>query len=149
MKNSIRFKPPTLLLVILVAMPAAHLIVPLAPVLELPWSLAGLGLVAAGVALNIIADLLFKGYGCVSAWRGPDVLVTGGPYVLSRNPMYLGFALILVGVAVLLGSLAPLLLAASFVPSADRLFIRGEEAVLTELYGDEWTAYATRVRRWI
>lgn len=143
------FKPPTLLLILLILMPTAHLVLPITLLLPFPWNLVGVGLMIAGIALNIIADQLFKGYGSISACRGPDVLVTGGPYALSRNPMYLGFALILVGVAVLLGSLSPLLIAASFFPLTNRLFIRSEEAELAWLEGDEWQAYAANVRRWL
>ena len=149
MSNARHVKPPHLLLLILVVLPVAHLAVPLALLAPVPWNLAGILLVAVGIALNIFADALFKGYGSVRACRGPDVLVTGGPYGVSRNPMYLGFALILAGIAVLLGTLAPLLLAAGFVFLAERLFIRHEEAVLAERYGDEWIAYAARVRRWL
>ena len=63
--------------------------------------------------------------------------------------MYLGFALILVGVGVILGSLSTLVLAASFVPLTNRLYIRNEEAELSRLEGDTWQAYAAKVRRWL
>jgi protein-S-isoprenylcysteine O-methyltransferase Ste14 len=149
MWNTYGFKPPMLLLLILAGMPLAHLVLPIAPVLPFPWSLAGLGLVTGGIALNLVADRLFKESDCMSACRGPDELLTGGPYALSRNPMYLGFALLLIGIALLLGSLGPLLLAAGFVPLTERLFIRCEEALLSSRHGDAWTAYAARVRRWL
>jgi len=149
MTRTTPFKPPTLLLLLLVSMTVAHFVVPLAPVLPFPWSLGGALLVATGLALNIVADQLFKGFCCVSACRGPDVLVTGGPYALSRNPMYLGFALILFGIAVMLGSLSPLLLAAGFIPAANILFIRHEEAELARREDDAWSAYTARVRRWL
>ena len=149
MTQTTRFKPPSLLFLLLVAMTVAHAVIPLAPLFSSPWNLVGCGLVAVGIALNIIADQIFKGYGSVSACRGPDVLVTGGPYAISRNPMYLGFALILVGVGVILGSLSTLVLAASFVPLTNRLYIRNEEAELSRLEGDTWQAYAAKVRRWL
>jgi protein-S-isoprenylcysteine O-methyltransferase Ste14 len=149
MTHLTRFKPPVLLLLTLAAMPLAHGVLPLAKVLPPRGSLIGVLPVAAGIALNIIADRLFKVHGSVSACRGPDALVTEGPHALSRNPMYLGFALILFGTAVVLGSLAPLLLAIAFIPLTERLFIRYEEAALSELHGTAWSSYATRVRRWI
>jgi protein-S-isoprenylcysteine O-methyltransferase Ste14 len=143
------FKPPTLLLILLVAMTTAHFVLPLASVVPFPWSLGGALLVAAGGALNVVADRLFKGHGCVSACRGPDVLVTGGPYALSRNPMYLGFAFILFGIAVMLGSVSPLLVAAAFVPLTNTLFIKHEEAELAWHEAEAWSAYTARVRRWL
>lgn len=143
------FKPPTLLLILLVAMTTAHFFVPLESVVPFPWSLGGALLVVAGTTLNIVADQLFKGYGSVSACRGPDVLVTGGPYALSRNPMYLGFACILFGIAVMLGSLSPLLVAAIFIPLTNRLYIKHEEAELAWHEAETWSDYTARVRRWL
>jgi protein-S-isoprenylcysteine O-methyltransferase Ste14 len=143
------FKPPTLLLLFLIAMPLAHLALPIAFIIPYPWNLSGSILVTAGIVLNITADQLFKRHGAPRANRGPDVLVTSGPYALSRHPMYLGFALILLGVAVLLGSPSPLLLAAAFIPLTDRLFIRGEEEALAKRDDNAWFAYTAKVRRWL
>lgn len=81
----------------------------------------------------------------------PDgrTLLTDGVFRLSRNPMYLGMALILVGMAVIAGSATVWLVPPAFVWLIDRQLIRREEAILAAQFGDEYHAYRRRVRRWI
>ena len=69
--------------------------------------------------------------------------------VCTRNPMYLGLTLTLVGIATLLGSLSPWLVVPAFAVAISRLFIRHEEQTLQERFGDEYLAYRKTVRRWI
>jgi protein-S-isoprenylcysteine O-methyltransferase Ste14 len=77
------------------------------------------------------------------------VLVTGGLFRFSRNPMYLGMVFILLGVALFLGSLSALAPVVIYVWIIDRQFIRNEELFLQEIFGDEYRAYMQSVRRWL
>jgi protein-S-isoprenylcysteine O-methyltransferase Ste14 len=63
--------------------------------------------------------------------------------------MYLGFVNILLGVAILLGSLTPFLVIPFFIALMDGIFIRVEEQMLAETFGQEWFDYIQKVRRWI
>jgi len=76
-------------------------------------------------------------------------LVTTGVYRITRNPMYLGLAFLLVAWAVALS--APLLLVGplAFVLYIGRFQIQPEERILTKLFGADYTRYASRVRRWL
>lgn len=76
-------------------------------------------------------------------------LVTSGPFRFSRNPMYLGMWLILVGWAVVLESLPALALTILFVLYLTRFQIVPEERALLDTMGDEYRDYASRVRRWL
>ena len=76
-------------------------------------------------------------------------LVTGGLYRISRNPMYLGLAILLSGWCLYLGELANLLVLVAFVMVITVLQIKPEESVLEEKFGDEYKAYLKSVRRWI
>ncbi len=77
-------------------------------------------------------------------------LVTDGLFRISRNPMYLGFILIVAGEMLLLGSLAPLLITIAFWQYLlDRNFVVSEERMLATRFGDEWRNYAASTRRWI
>lgn len=76
-------------------------------------------------------------------------LVTGGVYRVTRNPMYLGMALLLVAWAVLLGSLPSLLLVPFFVLYLNRFQIAPEERVLLQKFGRAYREYQKRVRRWL
>lgn len=81
--------------------------------------------------------------------RKASALVTGGVYRVSRNPMYVGLALLLAAWAVHLSMLWPLLGPALFVFYMNRFQIGPEERVLRGKFGEAYAAYAARVRRWL
>jgi protein-S-isoprenylcysteine O-methyltransferase Ste14 len=76
-------------------------------------------------------------------------LVSSGIYRFSRNPMYVGFALILVAWAVFLACAWALLGVAGFILYMNRFQITPEERALGALFGDEFAGYKSRVRRWL
>ena len=76
-------------------------------------------------------------------------LVTTGIFRWTRNPMYLGLTVALVGWAAFLSAAWPLLGPVLFVLYVNRFQIQPEERVLTELFGAEYSNYARRVRRWL
>jgi protein-S-isoprenylcysteine O-methyltransferase Ste14 len=76
-------------------------------------------------------------------------LVTTGVYGFSRNPMYLGMLLVMLGWGVLLASPAAMVVSAVFVLYIDRFQILPEERVLSAVLGQEFLEYLARVRRWI
>jgi len=76
-------------------------------------------------------------------------LVTVGLYRISRNPMYLGLLVFLIGWAVYLGSASPFLLPPIFVWTLNKQQIEPEEIFLTKKFGQEYLDYQRRVRRWL
>ncbi len=76
-------------------------------------------------------------------------LVTAGPFRVSRNPMYTGHAISLVGAALWAGSWWPLAADALAVALTRQLVIVPEEDYLTERFGAEYEHYRSRVRRWL
>lgn len=76
-------------------------------------------------------------------------LVTGGIYKVSRNPMYLGFLLILLAWAFFLSNAYSAAAIPFFVFYMNRFQIFPEERALARLFGHEFTTYASKVRRWI
>ena len=108
----------------------------------------------------IAAGLLIEAISVAAFWRRKttvnplapsksSALVTEGLYRISRNPMYLGMALLLIGWGVYLGNPINLLLIGSFVWIINVAQIKPEERALREIFGAEYDAYARRVRRWI
>jgi len=63
--------------------------------------------------------------------------------------MYLGFVLILVGIAILLGTSSPFVIIPIFAILMDRIFIQVEEKMLEEKFEERWSNYCHQVRRWI
>lgn len=76
-------------------------------------------------------------------------LVVSGIYNYTRNPMYLGFLLVLLGWAIFLSNFVAFTLLPAFVVYMDRFQIAPEERALAALFAYEYPAYRARVRRWV
>lgn len=76
-------------------------------------------------------------------------LVTTGIFRISRNPMYLGDLLVLAALAVWLGNVVNVVLLVFFIWYINRFQIIPEERALTNLFGESYVAYFSRVRRWL
>ena len=113
------------------------------------WPL-GCGLLAAG---GLLARSFFRAFAAaqtpVSPYRAPTRLVTTGPYRVTRNPGYLGMALVYAGIALTAEALWALIPLAVVVVVIDRGVIAREERYLTHAFGDEYLCYQRQVRRWI
>jgi protein-S-isoprenylcysteine O-methyltransferase Ste14 len=72
-----------------------------------------------------------------------------GPYRFTRNPMYLGLALLLAGLAGIGNALWPLLAVIPVVAIIRTQVIAREETYLENRFGEEYRAYRGRVRRWL
>jgi protein-S-isoprenylcysteine O-methyltransferase Ste14 len=113
------------------------------------WILGGLALLA-GIALqtSFIAAFSRKGTS-VEPWKPTTAIVTTGPYRLTRNPAYLGMALIYIGIALLSDALWVLVPLPMVLAVIDRGVIAREERYLERKFGEEYLAYKRGVRRWV
>jgi len=115
-------------------------------------SAVGIGLIVLGLAVVAVSLKSFATAGTTPNPMQPKnatELVTSGIYSLSRNPMYVGDAVMLVGIAVWIGSVPSLVLVAAFIVYIDRFQIAAEERALMEIFGERYAAYCNRVRRWL
>jgi protein-S-isoprenylcysteine O-methyltransferase Ste14 len=148
--KSQRVLPPTYLFVSIVVTVLLHVLLPITRFITWPWLLLGAVPLALGMFLNLAADTALKRHHTtVKPFEESSVLITTGVYHISRHPMYLGMVLLVLGIALLLGTLAPLLVVVVFAILLDRIFIRSEEDMLQEKFGDAWMTYCQRVRRWL
>ncbi|HEX6811558.1 MAG TPA: isoprenylcysteine carboxylmethyltransferase family protein [Planctomycetota bacterium] len=126
--------------------------VPLARV-PLPGGiLAAVAAMLAGTLVALAGVWQFRRAGTTVHPMTPErtsKVVSGGLYRWSRNPMYLGMALVLFGLAAWRSTLAGYALAALFCAYLTRFQILPEERVLLAAFGPEFAAYMARVRRWI
>jgi protein-S-isoprenylcysteine O-methyltransferase Ste14 len=127
-------------------------------VLPRPWASVfpagapglGWGLIGGAVLLMGWAALLFPlSRTSVIPHRKPQAIITGGPYRLSRNPIYLADAMALLGAALVMKSLIGLALVPAFVALITRRFIHGEEARLRAAFPDAAEEFLRRTRRWL
>ena len=141
--------PPVWLLITLVI---AWLIADASPELRLgAWSgMAGWVLLLAGLALILAAVLQFrKARTTIMPHETPDAIVTTGVYHYTRNPIYLGDALILVGLILIWDAPLALLTVPVFVFLIQRRFILPEERRLRDGFPSAWEAWSAATRRWI
>lgn len=147
-----RIPPPLVAAAFAIAMAVSAGLLP-----ALSVRFAGQGLVAAvplaaGMVVIVVAIFGFvRARTTVNPLRPEDAsaLVTGGVFRITRNPMYLGMALVLAAWAVWLGNAAAALVVAGFVAFISRFQIAPEERALRAHFGAEFDAYARRVRRWL
>ena len=145
-----RLIPPLLWLACLLAMFALDRWVPGSWQATAAARLAGILPLAAGLWIAAASAARFRRAGTtIQTFGEPGRLVDDGWFARSRNPMYLGFALMLVGIALLLGSCTPFLMPVLFVVVTDRWYIRFEEAAMAHRFGEHYADYRRRVRRWI
>lgn len=125
------------------------------PILEWvaePWNRIGLVLIGVAFLIDLTSLItFFKKHTTPNPFqpRKTQTLVTTGTYSFTRNPMYLGMVIILMGWGIYLGSLAPFLLIPPFVWILTVMQIIPEEDILEDKFGREYLDYKARVRRWI
>ena len=142
--------PPIFLLLGLLASVALHFYAPLWVVLPWPLNLSGVVILLAGMALTGLSAGRFRALGTpVRPFLPPTTLVISGAFRFTRNPMYVGMAAILVGVALLCGTASAFLPVPLFVWQIRRKFVLPEEAFMEETFGQPYRDYKDRVRRWL
>lgn len=147
MHNFIEYRPPRIAMSFVLLALAANAFVPLPMHTSLPYAAALTGLI--GFSLMIRAWWLFRSVGtAICPTESSTTLVTNGVFSLTRNPMYLGLFLMLLGLAMATGSAPFYLAAVGYGVVMDRVFCPYEEAKAMSEFGDKYLAYRRRVRRW-
>jgi protein-S-isoprenylcysteine O-methyltransferase Ste14 len=156
MGNSVEFTkrakvlPPTYLVVFILVIITLHYIFPIIKFIYYPWNLIGTVPIFVGIVLNLAADRAFKKIGTtVKPYEESTGLLVYGTFKFSRHPMYLGMALILLGLSILLGSLTPFAMVAVFVCTMEKLFVQVEEQMMENTFGSEYLEYKKKVRKWV
>jgi protein-S-isoprenylcysteine O-methyltransferase Ste14 len=144
--------PPVVTLLVGAAMWWAAMVTPLlrfAPAVPL-----------AVAVLVALAGITVEGLGALELLRhrttvnplepcNTSTLVTGGVYRFTRNPIYLGDLLILIGWGLYLSNPLSIIAAFLFVPYISRFQMVPEERALSELFGASYAEFKKRVRRWV
>lgn len=142
--------PPVLFLGFILLTLALNRLVPLGIAPSTGLQAAGMFTIVAGLTLGLLAVRQMR-----RAHTSPDpgepttALVATGPYRFSRNPIYLGFTLLVLGISLLVQTWWGLILTPLCVLIVSRLIIRAEEAYLLIRFGEQYRSYTAQVRRWI
>ena len=122
--------------------------------IPLPFNLIGIPLMPIGLLLIVWANYTLLHIGKIGLrarepMQTPSNLVVAGPYRYSRNPLYLGALIALLGLVIVWSSLI-VFLGVIFVYIVFRyVFIRKEELILEDEFGNEYRDFLKRIRRWL
>ena len=142
--------PPMIYVVAVAAAFVAQYVAPRTLGADAPARFPGVVMLLAGIALTFWAIRTMRAANTnVSPNRAADSLVTKGPFAISRNPIYLGNTIAMLGLAGVVNSRWIVLAAFAAAALVSNLAIRREEAHLASRFGPAWDAYCQRTPRWI
>ena len=139
------------MLIFAVAMWALYRYWPVLIIIPAPWIRLGWCVMAIATVAPIAAITQFRNAHTTVDPHKPETattLVTSGVYGWTRNPMYLGLSLLLLGLAIRLGALSPFLGPVLFVLLIQSIQILPEEYALRTRFGHDYDRYCDRVHRW-
>lgn len=143
-------RPPAIAALLMLAALGLSLGADVPTFLAWPWRAVGALPIVLGVGLAVAALGWFRRRGTTHDPYGqPEALVVEGPYRFTRNPMYVGVMLVLLGIALLVAQWPYLLVPPLFFLAVRLGFVPREERRLAETFGDAYAAYRSRVRRWV
>lgn len=145
--------PPIIYLAAAAVSILAHVFLPLpwlgAPLSDLLFA-AGWLLIVAAVAMDVAAmRAMSRAKTTIMPHRASEHLVTSGPFSFTRNPIYLGNTLLMIGIGLISGVVWFLLFAVIASFTTQKLAIEREEKHLQARFGKRYSDYAKRVRRWV
>lgn len=142
--------PPILLVISAVTMIFLHVVVPLKVVFFYPFNYLGFIFIVLGLTFAKNVSKQFSKVGTeIHTFKKPRRLVTDGIFQFSRNPVYLGFVLALLGLNAVLGSITPIFPVMIFIGIAHFWYIPFEEEKMQKEFGQAYEDYKKSVRRWI
>ncbi len=148
----LKIPPPLVGVIVASAMWGISLTTPLLAVPATDRLLIAIVIAIVGLVLTIAGSISFhQAHTTVNPMQPSSAssLVSFGVYQFTRNPMYLGLLILLAAWAVFLSSPGALLGLLAFFFYIDRFQIVPEEQALAKLFGTDYVAYQTKVRRWI
>lgn len=115
-----------------------------------PFNLIGILIFILGFLFGGSAAMLFKkNKTTLNPNQASSKLVISGPFKFSRNPMYLGMFLMLLGISIYFGNLGSILISIIFFLMIKIVVITFEEKKMSEKFGSQFDNYKLKVRRWI
>ena len=145
-----RLSPPRIYQGFIILMITIYVFMPTTRVLPFPVNMLGIPVFVAGAWLAVAARRQFVANKTPVPFSSTtNFLHTGGVYRFSRNPMYLGIAIGLLGLALIFSSFLNFVIPLLFLILMDRFYVAREEQVLLSQFGEQYDSFRKSVRRWI
>lgn len=148
--SSPRIIPPLYFLAGLIIMILLNSFAPIGRWLYYPSKYIGIIFIVAGVFLGIGSGMLFRRLGTnPQPGARANLIVTKGPFRYTRNPMYLGLIVTLIGTSILLGTISPLFVIPIVFLILHTQFVLREEKWMEEWFGQPYLNYKNKTPRWL
>ena len=142
--------PPVWFLLSIILMAGLHFWLPIQQLFFPPISYLGIVAIAMGIVVLLFCAYLFRQKNtAIVPFQESSYLIRESIFNYSRNPIYLGMIITLMGVWLYLGSLTPVFIVPVFAWLIQKLFIKEEERMLEAKFGQEYREYKATVRRWV
>ena len=142
-------RPPIIALFLIIISIILHYTYPIQIIFTLPYNLFGLTGIIIGLWISLKGKNTFNKLGApVIPGTKPILIVKKGLYNYTRNPMYLGFILFLIGLAIIIGSISAFISPILFFIIINFFFIPFEERLMQRNFKNDFLEYKKQVRRW-
>jgi protein-S-isoprenylcysteine O-methyltransferase Ste14 len=142
--------PPVWFFLSIILMIGLHFWLPVRQLFSPPITYLGIGAILVGIGIALFCTYLFRQKNTtIKPFLESSYLVREGLFHYSRNPIYLGMIITSIGVWIVLGSLTPVFVIPIFTWLIQEMFIKEEEKMLEEKFGEEYQEYKATVRRWV
>lgn len=145
-----RIPPPIYFLIGLIAMILLSSFVPIGRWLHFPWRYIGIIVIVLGFYLFLGSGMLFRKSGTnPRPGTRATLVVSKGSFKYTRNPMYLGLIIMLIGTSILLGTFSPLIVIPTVFLILHTQFVLREEKWMAEWFGEPYLEYKKKTPRWL
>ena len=145
-----RIPPPVFFLVGIVVMVLLNSYFPIGRWLHYPLRYLGIIFLVLGFSLGLGSGLYFRRLGTnPRPGAKATLIVTTGPFKYTRNPMYLGLTIMLIGTSILLGTFSPVLVIPIFFILVQTQFVLREEKLMEQWFGQPYLEYKKKTPRWL
>ena len=149
-RPQVKFPPPLFYLFMILIGVGVDAIVPLSWAADFIFYWLGIALVGLGLATVMWTSFEFRRHQTtILPHKASSKIIRDGPFLVSRNPIYVSFTMIQIGVGIALGNVWVLLLVIPTLWIMTKFVIEKEEAFLKQAFGNDYLDYYQRVRRWI
>lgn len=145
-----KIPPPIYLLISILIAIILHAWFPVYRLIPASFAFVGIVIGAFGFVVVMWAFYIMKSHRIIpSSWQKPKTLVTTGPFRFSRNPIYLGMVIFLLGLTIYLGNITAIIAPIFMFIILDAQIIPIEEKLLEKGFKKLYVNYKKRVRKWI
>ncbi len=142
--------PPVWFFLSIILMLGLHLWLSIKQLFFFPVTYLGIAAIFIGIGVVLFCAYVFRQKDTtIKPFQESSYLIKEGIFNYSRNPIYLGMIICLIGLWIFLGSLSPVFIIPVFAGLIQKIFIKQEEKMLEDKFGQEYQEYKLTVRRWI